>query len=169
MLEQTPFGVTSITEDRSRATEQSPPPAASGVEDGSRATSRPSPIVGGHQGAEASGLALQVEEGGFSLVVLGREGQSLLRLGTFAEEDVIAAWQSLGQASGLPLRVQTEAGDLLASIRQLGRVVLGAAPTPRRHRVLSGRRPRFLVRRKTGRFPRRPRVHREPEITGLGA
>src|SRR5918997_4621260 len=107
MLEQTPSGATSSTEDRSRATEQSPPPAeTSGVEDASRATSPPWPIVGGHQGAEASELALQVEEGGFSLVVLGREGQSLLRLGTFAEEDVIAAWRSLGQASGLPLRVQ---------------------------------------------------------------
>jgi hypothetical protein len=36
--------------------------------------------------------------------------------------------------------------------------------------LLTGRRPRFLTRRKTGRFPRRPRVHREPEIvTGLGA
>lgn len=169
MLEEIPSGATSSTEDRSRATEQSPPPAASGVEDGSHAKSRPWPIVGGHHGAEASGLALQVEEERFSLVVLGREGQSLLRLGTFAEEDVIAAWRALGQASGLPLRVQTEAGDLLASIPQIGRVVLGAAPTSRRHRLLSGRRPRFLVRRKTGRFPRRPRVHREPEITGLGA
>jgi hypothetical protein len=47
-------------------------------------------------------------------------------------------------------------------------VQLGQIRIRRRHGVLNGRRPRFLTRRKTGRLPVRPAVHREREIIAGG-
>jgi hypothetical protein len=58
-----------------------------------------------------------------------------------------------------------EDGVLSLVSQQLGRVALGTTRQRRRHGLLSDRRPRFLVRRKTGRLPVRPQIHRgENEI-----
>jgi hypothetical protein len=57
-------------------------------------------------------------------------------------------------------------GDVSQPFQQIGRLQLGPVRIRRGKAVLSGRRPRFLVRRKTARLPRRPLVYREREIAG---
>jgi hypothetical protein len=122
----------------------------------------------GRMGARAAGLALRLDPGGrddmLEIAVMDEEGSALLRLGPFAEEDVIAVWRALGATSGLPLVIQHESGRLETPYPQVGRVHLGPIRIRRRHGLLNGRRPRFLVRRKTTRLPQRPLVHREPEM-----
>lgn len=128
-------------------------------------------LATGPYGSQAGAVALRRDgEQLFAVVLLDREGRLLHRIGVLPEEEVVAVWQALGLATGLPLVAQDEDGEILELCPQLGRVRLGRVRQQRRQVLLSGRRPRFLTRRKTGRFPRRPRVHREPEIvTGLGA
>jgi hypothetical protein len=105
-------------------------------------------------------------EGGFALALLDADGQETLVLGPFCEEDVVATWRSLGLEAGLELMIETPDGTLKAPYPQLGRVMLGPIRIRRRHGLLAGRRPRFLVRRKTGRVAPRPLIHREREIAG---
>lgn len=106
----------------------------------------------------------------FELAVLGVGGEDLVRLGPFDEEDVIAEWRRLGAASGLPLVVVGEAGEIAAPYPQIGPLKLGAVRLRRRHNLLNGRRPRFLSRRKVGRLPVRPLIHRgEPELASRPA
>lgn len=121
--------------------------------------------------ARPAGIALRLDpvrpDGTeFDILVLDPEGRALLRLGPFPEEDIVAIWRSLGATSGLPLMVLSGDGVLRQPYPQVGRVQLGAIRIRRRHGLLNDRRPRFLVRRKTGRLPVRPRVHREREIAG---
>ena len=73
----------------------------------------------------------------------------------------------LAARTGLPRMIVREDGTLATLSNQIGRVALGKTRTRRRHGLLSGRRPRFLVRRKTGSLPVRPLIHRgENEIVG---
>jgi hypothetical protein len=122
----------------------------------------------GRLGARTAGLALRLDpedrDGALDIAVVDKQGNALLRLGPFAEEDVIAVWRALGASSGLPLMIQHEDGRLEQPYAQVGRVHLGPIRIRRRHGLLNGRRPRFLVRRKTTRFPQRPLVHREREM-----
>ena len=116
-------------------------------------------------GAPATGLALQLADGNrLDVAVVDADGHTLLRLGPYDEADVIAVWRALGAASGLALMVRHEDGRIEQPFPQIGRVQLGAIRIRRRHGLLNGRRPRFLTRRKTGRLPVRPAVHREREI-----
>lgn len=109
-------------------------------------------------------------EGGFGLALLDAEGRETLLLGPFSEEDIVATWRSIGLEAGLELMIETPEGVLKAPYPQIGRVMLGPITIRRRHGLLAGRRPRFLVRRKTGRIAPRPLVHREREIAcGGGA
>ena len=85
-------------------------------------------------------------------------------LGRFDEEEIVAVWRRLGQESGLPLMIQNPDGSLVAPYPQIGPLALGDVRQRRRHGLLSGRRPRFLTRRKTGRPAARPLVFREREI-----
>jgi Family of unknown function (DUF6101) len=58
-----------------------------------------------------------------------------------------------------------EDGVRVPVTEQIGRLILGRVRIRRRHAGLGGRRPRFLARRKTGRLPARPQIHRgENEI-----
>jgi hypothetical protein len=126
--------------------------------------------VGGRLGLKPASVALCLEGEQGAVVLLDAESWAIFRVGLYPEEEVIAAWQAVGLATGLPLVVQAENGEVVAAFPQIGRVRLGIPGQRRRLVLLAGRRPRFLTRRKTGRFPRRPRVHREPElVTGLGA
>jgi hypothetical protein len=129
-----------------------------------------SPIIGA-RGQPPLGLALRIapaagETEAFEVAVLDRGGATLLSLGPFGEEDVVAVWRSLGASSGLPLIIERADGTREMPYPQIGRLQLGAVRIRRRHGLLNGRRPRFLVRRKTGRLPLRPSVHREREIIG---
>lgn len=114
--------------------------------------------------AKPAGLALVFQAGSFSVHVTDSAGAARLVLGPYDETDVIAIWRSLASASGLPLLVAGPDGVLQHVQPQLGRLRLGDTTDRARLKVLSGRRPRFLVRRKSGRMPLRPLVYREREI-----
>ena len=126
-----------------------------------------SPVfIGGGQGGAAApaGLALAFADGVFRITITDAAGRPLGTLGPFAEDEVVAVWRRVAAASGLPLLVAGPDGSLEPAYPQVGRLRLGAERDTRRLAVLSGRRPRFLVRRKASRLPRRPLVHQESEI-----
>jgi hypothetical protein len=129
-----------------------------------------SALAVGGRAARPHSVALRLEpaSGRFALAILDAERRTLLALGSYTEEEAIAAWRRLGLAAGLPLAIEGADGTVEIPYPQLGRVRLGVTRQRRRHGLLSGRRPRFLTRRKTGRFPQRPRVHREREMVGRG-
>ena len=141
----------------------------------------PLPILGtGPGAARAAGLALcapapaaggagEDGEGRFDLWIVDAAGRPAQRLGPFPESEVVAVWRRLGAESGLTLMVVDESGSLATAQPQLGRLRLGAVRTRRGHGLLSGRRPRFLVRRKTARLAPRPRVHRGERVIAGGA
>lgn len=161
-----------------------PPPARhglsqDGVDDAAFASgavfaASPLPIIGsGDSASTPAGIALGFATRGsddsgedrFSLLVVDAEGEVLDRLGPFGEDDVVAMWRDIAGKSGLPRMILHEGGGLSTVSRQLGRVALGTTRQRRRHGLLNGRRPRFLVRRKAARLPARPQIHRnESEI-----
>ena len=125
-------------------------------------------------GARPAGLALRLADGAaapdaFELVLTDGDGGRLLGLGRYSDEDVVAVWRALGASSGLPLLIEHPDGVLHWPYPQVGRLQLGDCRMRRRHGLLNGRRPRFLTRRKTGRLPVRPAIHREHEIVAGGA
>jgi hypothetical protein len=65
-------------------------------------------------------------------------------------EDVSADWQAWGRALGLPLLIVDADGSVRAPLEQIGQLVVGDAQARRAPSSLTGRRPRFLKRRKTG-------------------
>lgn len=124
-------------------------------------------------GRRAASLALRLDRDGehFVVAVLDAAGADLVVLAGIDEDDVVAVWRTLGATAGLPLAILDGNGVAEHAEVQIGRLKLGESRARRRGSALSGRRPRFLVRRKTGRLPISPRVHRgEPEIApGTGA
>ena len=130
----------------------------------------PLPIIG--KAAEATapaGIALafatadaeSTGEDRFALHVVDAEGEILSRLGPFTEEDIVATWRDCAARAGLPRMILREDGSIAPVSKQIGRVALGTTRQRRRHGLLNGRRPRFLVRRKTARLPARPQIHRD--------
>jgi len=106
----------------------------------------------------------------FDLLLMAADGTVIERLGPFCEDEVVAVWRDVADKSGLPRMIVKEDGGLATVSRQLGPVALGLTRTRRRHGLLSGRRPRFLVRRKPASLPVRPLIHRgENEIVAGGA
>lgn len=112
------------------------------------------------------GLWLTHDRGRFRVAVVDASGDTFLSLGPYGEDEIVAVWRSLARASGLPLVAPGPDGGLRNIYPQLGRLVLGRRSDPRRLAVLSGRRPRFLTRRKAGKLPGRPVIYREPELAG---
>jgi hypothetical protein len=134
-------------------------------------TQLPGVTVIGQKGQAPASVAMELAAGpdGFGVAILNGDGQRLLTLGPFAEEDVVAEWRALAAAAGLPLVMLFPNGSVLALYDQVGPVRVEPTRTADRRKVLNGRRPRFLTRRKTGRIGKRPRVFRETEIaTGKG-
>ncbi|MCJ2068020.1 DUF6101 family protein [Methylobacterium sp. J-030] len=137
-------------------------------------TASPLPVIGRSPGARrAAGIALayaveEAEMAGadrFSLILVDAEGEELHRLGSFDEDDVVAVWRDIAARAGLVRMIVREDGVLVPVTEQIGRLILGRVRIRRRHAGLGGRRPRFLARRKTGRLPARPQIHRgENEI-----
>ena len=131
-------------------------------------TGVPSRLIG-RCGTRPLGVALRLDErapddGHFEIALVEDSGETLLTLGRYDEDEVVAAWRGLGATTGFPLITQSEDGALQHPYPQVGRVQLGRIRIRRRHGLR--RRPRFLARRKTTRLPRRPLVHREREIIG---
>lgn len=130
----------------------------------------PLPVIG-REGLRAASVVLRAghEEGAFVVALADAGGAELLAFGPYEEVEVIAAWRALGASSGLPLVMVGPDGTREEAFPQVGRLRFGGA-LPRRRKGCGGRRPRFLVRRKTGRLPLRPLVHRgEPELVGGAA
>lgn len=132
----------------------------------------PLPVLGTPVGvalAFADDAADACGEDRFALLLVDAEGEVAMRLGPFAEEDVVAVWRDVSAKGGLARMLLREDGAVVPVSQQLGPVVLGKGRQRRRHAALSGRRPRFLVRRKTARLPARPCIHRgESEIISRG-
>jgi hypothetical protein len=129
----------------------------------------PDRLIGAH-GARPAGVALRLDEraqdDAFQLALVDECGGTLMVLGRFDEDEVVAAWRMVGTATGFPLITQSEDGVVQRPYPQVGRVQLGRVRIRRRHG--RARRPRFLTRRKAARLPRRPIIHREREISGDG-
>ena len=111
------------------------------------------------------------DEAPFEIALVDRDERTLLTLGPYPQHEVVATWRQLAASSGLELMIELGDGSLDRPYVQLGRVRLGAIRVRRRHGLLAGRRPRFLVRRKTARLPLRPEVHRDEReiVSGVGA
>jgi hypothetical protein len=78
----------------------------------------------------------------------------------FADDvrDMIADWRAWARVLALPLLV-TEADDSLTTVEsRIGAVEATPAKPRRRRSVLAQRRPRFLVRRRTGVLPEVPEI-----------
>jgi hypothetical protein len=95
----------------------------------------------------------------FQLALTAGDGRSIV-VAVLDADEAIAAWRDIGRSSGLPLLLETADGVISEPYPQIGRLALGPVRIRRRHALLSGRRPRFLMRRKTGRLPERPVVIR---------
>lgn len=77
------------------------------------------------------------------------------------DENVIAEWRLWASALGLPLLMEGLDGRTIAADDRLGDVEVSRPRPRRRHALLAGRRPRFLTRRRTGKLPLVPFVHRD--------
>ncbi|POR49629.1 DUF6101 family protein [Bosea psychrotolerans] len=113
-------------------------------------------------GAGWRGIAMRMtntarEDERFELALTAGDGRSIT-VAVLDQDDVVALWRDCGRASGLPLLIETSDGVISEPYPQLGRLALGPVRIRRRHSFLNGRRPRFLVRRKTGRLGERPVV-----------
>jgi hypothetical protein len=96
----------------------------------------------------------------FEIVLTAENPARDVVIGIFDESEVVAEWRAIAAAWGLPLVMEKADGTRETAQPQIGRVKLGAIRIRRRHGLLSGRRPRFLVRRKTTCLPDRPIVYR---------
>ncbi len=121
-----------------------------------------------HAGAQrdVAAVAVWIEPEGeaepetFRLGLVDAEGLCRVDLGRVEAESVIALWRDLSARLGLPGVLIGPDGAVTQPFDQIGRLALGPIRIRRRHAFLAGRRPRFLVRRKTARLPERPLIHR---------
>lgn len=93
----------------------------------------------------------------FQLALTAGDGRSIT-VATVDQDDAVALWRDCGRASGMPLLLETTDGEISEPFPQIGPLALGPIRVRRRHSFLNGRRPRFLVRRKTGKLAERPVV-----------
>ena len=93
----------------------------------------------------------------FQLALTAGDGRSIT-VATVDQDDAVALWRDCGRASGMSLLLENSDGEISEPFPQLGCLALGPIRVRRRHSFLNGRRPRFLVRRKTGRLAERPVV-----------
>lgn len=75
------------------------------------------------------------------------------------DEDVIAEWRLWGTTLGLPLMIEGIDGHLVAADKRIGALTVDRPRPRRRHAMLTGRRPRFLTRRRMTHLPMVPFVH----------
>jgi Family of unknown function (DUF6101) len=76
--------------------------------------------------------------------------------------DVVAEWQSWGRALAMPLLVSDGNGGLREPFDRLGGVRIGTPVGRRRRRsTLKNRRPSLPLRRRPGKLPAAPVVHRD--------
>ncbi len=115
-------------------------------------------ILHGNPGWRGCALRLADPDGEgerFELALTAGDGRSIT-IASVHQEDAVALWRDCGRTSGLPLLLETADGATIEPFPQIGRLALGPVRIRRRYGFLSGRRPRFLTRRKTGRLGERP-------------
>jgi hypothetical protein len=101
----------------------------------------------------------------YEIAVVDAEGRDMVSVERVSDDAaLIAHWRRLGLDLGLPLLVEDADGGVLEPYGQIGSVLLGPGAARRRLLAMVGRRPRFLSRRKPGRFADRPVVIRGREI-----
>jgi len=104
-----------------------------------------------------------------TIAVVLEHGDPALSLPLFSaseNDEIVAEWQSWGRVLGLPLLVGERDGSLREPFARIGAVRV-EPPTWRRRRrsAIARRRPRVLLRRRTGKMPEAAAVHRgEHEI-----
>jgi hypothetical protein len=130
-------------------------------------------MILGLRDRRATGLAMRLasdagEEDTFEIAIVDDRGGVAQALGPYGEDEVVAVWRTLGDATGLPLMVQTPDGAVSNPYPQIGPLKLGPTRIRRRHGLLAHRRPRFLVNRRTTSLPLRPLVFREPALSEGG-
>ncbi|MDJ1160019.1 DUF6101 family protein [Chelatococcus sp. SYSU_G07232] len=128
-------------------------------------------VLGQANYAAFLGIAVRLEaedpfDESFELVLVHEDAACSVVVGRFDADEIVAAWRTFSARSGLPLLMQRVDGMLESPYEQIGRVRLGPIRIRRRHGLLNGRRPRFLVRRKTTRLPDRPVMVRGRELAG---
>jgi hypothetical protein len=119
--------------------------------------------------SEFLGVAIRVippdeSQEGAVAVMLEHRDQALsvpLMVATGAEGDVVAEWQRWARVLGRPLLIADGEG-YREPFARIGAVRV-REPQPRRRKrgALRGRRPTILLRRKPGRAPSQPQVHRD--------
>jgi Family of unknown function (DUF6101) len=97
--------------------------------------------------------------------VVLEHGDPALSLPLFSSngsDDIVAEWQSWGRVLGLPLLVAERDGSLREPFARIGALRI-EAPTWRRRRrsAVARRRPSNLLRRRAGKFPGAPTIHRD--------
>ena len=100
-----------------------------------------------------------------AIAVVLEHSDPALSLPLFASpdrEEIVAEWQSWGRVLGLPLLVAETDGSLRPPFAMLGAVRI-EKPTWRRRRrsAIARRRPSRLMRRRLGKLPALPVVHRD--------
>lgn len=138
--------------------------AAPGWPAGSDQTSRETTRPAKAGVVRARGLLLTQEGDEYRIVLIDDRARASVALGPYAEPDFLGAWRALAIASGLPCFVLGPDSALVAVDPPSSGPSTRPAYDRNRLVVLSGRRPRFLVRRKASRLPVRPLVFREPEL-----
>ena len=104
----------------------------------------------------------------FQVVLLQPEREADILFEAKDDRDIVAVWRSISEDLGLPAVVLNLHGEVLAFNAMLGRLSIGAVRPRRRTAALAKRHPRALMRRRVGRLPPRPSVHREREIIAHG-
>lgn len=89
---------------------------------------------------------------GYVIVLAAVEGhEDVLLAHDLGDDEVVARWRGLAHTLGLPPVLCHANGEMEFLHKQLGAVMLGRQSARRRSRLVANRRPRFLMRRKTGR------------------
>jgi hypothetical protein len=110
----------------------------------------------------------QDQMGGARVAVMLEHRDPALSIPLFTatdSNDVLAEWQLWARTFAMPMLFADGEGRLREPFARIGGVRLEtASPRRRRRGALARRRPRILMRRKPGRLPPNPTVHRKREI-----
>jgi len=89
----------------------------------------------------------------YTIVLASRSGgDDVVLERCLPEHEVIARWRAIACSLGLPALILHADGELEYLQIQLGGIIVGSADTDRRRNPSRNRRPRFLMRRKSGRL-----------------